>query len=755
MLRRKLLWVIVLSLGAASGAGVGAQSGSSGEKVIIRAAKPYGALVSRVQALGGTVTYQYKYIDAIAAVVPGNAMGSLKGYVGTAAITKDEEIALPRSVDTHRGKGGLSGADGKNVDVAAEYKAMTASDVAAQATASPNGYLLNGVIANVMPLHTLGIAGQGIVVAVIDSGIRPGFPHISSDGSVIGCEDLVGDALGCSNFGNDGHGTFVAGMISANVAFTFSTASVFRNAVLAECPSCFSNAANTTIPMLGTAPLSSIYALRVFPATGGAPNSRILAAVERAIELREMFNNGTPGGVKVGVVNMSLGGSTTFAGRDLFDTMVDQLIAHDIVPVIAAGNAGPSSLTMGSPASAFSAITVGAASLPHNERILRRNQFGQIVGSLYRPFLGAQTSFFSSRGPNADGRPDPDVIANGFACYGQGLGATTGSISLGSGTSFASPSVAGVAALLRQAFPTATARQIRNAIIATGNPNVLSDGSTYLDQGHGYVDGLAAANLLATGTVPDTLPAPGNYSADVKVNVEQNTFLNVRNGFINEHASNLLPGQRNDVLYRVQPNTRQVLIVLHGVTPSLPPAQQNQLFGDDILLTVHTAKTSSIGEGDYRVFAFTLGGALVINDPEPGLMRITINGDWTNAGTISADLSVQSLTEPIPQFTTQGKLDDQEFLVFPVQIPAGVAQAEFRLSWLEDWGSYPSSDIDLILINPANALNFSGATENSPEVAAIANPLPGTWLAIVNGFQIHAGSDKYELRVSLDGKVLK
>ena len=176
--------------------------------------------------------------------------------------------------------------------------------------------------------------------------------------------------------------------------------------------------------MIGTAPRSSIYALRVFAATGGAPTSRIIAAIERAIELRELYNAGNPGGSNIRVVNMSLGGPTLAAGRDLMDQATDALLDHDIVAVIAAGNAGPSSLTTGSPASAAGALTVGAASLAHNERILRRLQFGPVIGNLYRPFLGAQMAYFSSRGPNADGRPDPDVVANGFGNYGQGYGAT-------------------------------------------------------------------------------------------------------------------------------------------------------------------------------------------------------------------------------------------------------------------------------------------------------------------------------------------
>ena len=88
--------------------------------------------------------------------------------------------------------------------------------------------------------------------------------------------------------------------------------------------------------MIGTAPRSSIYALRVFGATGGAPTSRIIAAIERAIELRELFDAGLPGGQNIKVVNMSLGGSTVAAGRDLMDQAADALLAHDIVAVIAA-----------------------------------------------------------------------------------------------------------------------------------------------------------------------------------------------------------------------------------------------------------------------------------------------------------------------------------------------------------------------------------------------------------------------------------
>lgn len=90
-----------------------------------------------------------------------------------------------------------------------------------------------------------------------------------------------------------------------------------------------------------------------------------------------------------------------------------------------------------------------------------------------------------------------------------------------------------------------------------------------------------------------------------------------------------------------------------------------------------------------------------------------------------------------------------------MNVPAGVSQAEFRAGWREDWGNYPTADIDLILIAPNGALNLQGATLNNPEVVRVANPLAGTWFALVDGFEVHTGTDKFELRVSLDGKVVK
>ena len=172
------------------------------------------------------------------------------------------------------------------------------------------------------------------------------------------------------------------------------------------------------------------------------------------------------------------------------------------------------------------------------------------------------------------------------------------------------------------------------------------------------------------------------------------------------------------------------------------------------MVAVHSAKTSSIGEGDYKAFEFMTNGTLVIDTPETGLLRLSISGDWTNAGNVSTTASIVSLTNPIPQFTTQSTIRALQLTVVPFTVPGGTQQADFRLGWRNDWGTYPTADVDLILISPTSQANFDGATLSNPETVSIKNPEAGSWVALVDAFSIPAGSDKFELRIALESKVI-
>jgi hypothetical protein len=73
---------------------------------------------------------------------------------------------------------------------------------------------------------------------------------------------------------------------------------------------------------------------------------------------------------------------------------------------------------------------------------------------------------------------------------------------------------------------------------------------------------------------------------------------------------------------------------------------------------------------------------------------------------------------------------------FPINVPAGVPKAKFRLSWREDWGNVPTNDLDLFAIKPSGLTSLASATENNPERVVVNNPAQGTWVVVISGFRI-------------------
>ena len=130
------------------------------------------------------------------------------------------------------------------------------------------------------------------MIAVIDSGYRPIKVHVAPSRIIAPGLNLVPGATeppAISNL-NEPHGTFVAGMAAANVAFRSRTLNRF--VVVAEqhggaFPSPLCAATSRLVPMVGSAPGASIFPIKVFPAAGGgSPTSRVIRAMEAAIDLR-------------------------------------------------------------------------------------------------------------------------------------------------------------------------------------------------------------------------------------------------------------------------------------------------------------------------------------------------------------------------------------------------------------------------------------------------------------------------------------
>jgi hypothetical protein len=268
--------------------------------------------------------------------------------------------------------------------------------------------------------------------------------------------------------GQSGHGTHVAGIAAGNSG--------------TQAPG------GTTVS--GVAPRAYIgnYKALVRTEFGLSPNGNspeLVAAIEAAV--RDGMD----------VINLSLGEPEIEPRRDIVALALDAAAAAGVVPVVAAGNdyndVGAGSVS--SPGSSRQAITVAAVEIADTPPETVRADF-------------------SSVGPTAISlRLKPDVSAPGVDILSSVPNGWTSS----SGTSMASPHVAGAAALLRQRHPAWTVAQIKSALVQSGS-DVRDDGGNSLGpslQGGGLV-ALARADrplffaepsglsfgLLARGTSP-------------------------------------------------------------------------------------------------------------------------------------------------------------------------------------------------------------------------------------------------------------
>lgn len=801
-----LAFALVLALATVSIADSEKQEG-----LIIRCARPCDAVAQAVAMAGGSLTHRYDNVDAVAVTVPASRVADLSLTLGADAIRKDAIVNLPpRDVSE-----GEAPEDAQVVDPSA---------LPGLAESLPENYNYNNALTGAASLHAQGLIGAGVVVAVIDSGTAIAAAELA--GSVIGGESFVpGDPASATSRLNDWHGTAVGAMIAGHANFLFANTSRLVQSLTLYAPSsvipCTAGvfvcpATASVVPMFGTAPGASLYALKVFPSPGGgAPESRIIAAMDRAITLRKNFNNGMstapiPGtgtgnpetnpaqfnALNIRVVNMSLGGATLNAGADLEDQLTTEMLKAGITLAVAAGNDGFAALTGGSPGTGIGALTVGASSTPVHERVLRDNQYGVGIGPLYRPFNGVQTAYFSSRGPTADGRFDPDMSANGFASYVAAFAAVAANgqlVSCGhptappsgpngcvlrilfvSGTSFATPTTSGAAALLRAAVPTATALQTRNAIVLAANPSIVTDGSGRIDQGAGFLDVPAALALLESGDVKDALPK--NERKDVRDDEPDDVgaggrslqgnlrklgidVVKFRNNHFSAATGSLLPGQVAQFYLPSDIFTDSFTVSLSGITRG---AQQNVLFGDDLFVMAVDAPTSfavhRFGDGGDFVGADT---SFTIDNPQTGLVRLAIQGDWTNNSPISATVSVDRARSLPTLPSAVGLVRQDDVIPYLVSVPAGKAQVAFELFWLQNWGRYPTNDLDMTVIDPSGQVvvdaagNPAGGTLNSPERVSVANPAAGTWQLLVSGFAIQGRSDVFTVTATADGARLK
>ncbi|MEH0933312.1 S8 family serine peptidase [Micromonospora sp. CPCC 205558] len=267
--------------------------------------------------------------------------------------------------------------------------------------------------------------GAGVTVAVLDTGVDATHPDLA--GRIAEAQDFSGS--GSARDGH-GHGTHVASTIAGSGAASDGKRK-------------------------GVAPGARLLVGKVLDDAGSGYSSSIIAGMEWAAH----------SGAKV--VSMSLGGDPT-DGTDPMSQAVNDLTAETgALFVVAAGNSG-AARTVGAPGAAAAALTVGAVDRADN------------------------LAEFSSRGPRlGDNGLKPEITAPGVGIVAaRAAGTTMGTpvddaYTTASGTSMATPHVAGAAAILAQEHPDWAAAKLKDALVSTTKANPAL---TVFEQGAGRVD---------------------------------------------------------------------------------------------------------------------------------------------------------------------------------------------------------------------------------------------------------------------------
>lgn len=713
-------------------------------------------LATAIRLAGGNIQQQYININVISFEL--NPQTNIDNSVlAKFPVYKDINVSPPIPIEKYQLP--------ENKQIASDTSNITTNKLK---DFSIKNYTFNNRLTGAAKAHKNNITGQDVIVAVIDSGTanNPDIVPVLTD-SVIGGENFVTveNEPSATSTKNDEHGTWVGSMIAAHGVLTIDKTNELAQAILAYTPDSINPISETEIevPMIGSAPGAKLYALKTFGSDGsGAPSSRIIAAMDRVLTLKTNFNNGIPSepvagdgsednpfvydSLNIQVLNLSLGGPALFPGREIEDLLSDALVEAGIVVVASAGNEGFAAITGGSPGTGIGSISVGASNDVIHERILREVQLGAGFGIQFRPTEFQQIASFSSRGPTADGRTGVDLVANGRASFVQGA---DGHIGLVSGTSFSAPTVAGASALLWSAFPQSSAIEIKNALIEGANPKILPPTTTKYDQGHGFLDINESLELLEEKEPGSHLPTAPSAEPNSKVvdNIRREGIQIIPiQQLETERLVRLEPGQVNQFFVETDSRTSALKIEVEDILPSLPLDQQNTLFTDDLIVTVIDAPLSF---DETRLLEFiSTEQTFIVEKPQEGLVRIAVMGDWTNVGSISAEISIERMLTMVNQPQITASIADGESHHYTFDIDPSITTMNLSLNWNKNWAYYPSHDLDLIVVDPDENLFFEGATLASPELMMIEAPKTGTWTVIVEGFLLHDMQDDYQLRVT-------
>lgn len=292
---------------------------------------------------------------------------------------------------------------------------------------------LMDVSKKILNTYNIKLTGKDVTIAFIDTGINCHIDYTLGKNRMIKFCDFVNkyDYI----YDDNGHGTFVTGVACGSGLLSHGRYS-------------------------GIAKNSSIISLKALNGKGEANALTILEAMQWVYDNYQKYN--------IKIVCMSFG-SEPLGNKDPIMKGAEKLWDEGIVVVCAGGNSGPELQTIKSPGVSRRIITVGGLDD-------KRTPEGEYDEKLF------DIADFSSRGP-AFGKVKPDIIApsvNITSC------SHLGGYKQMSGTSVATPMIAGICALLFEKYPNATPEQIKKYLINYAKPLHKSK----------YAEGYGCARLI-------------------------------------------------------------------------------------------------------------------------------------------------------------------------------------------------------------------------------------------------------------------
>ncbi|MFL6160647.1 MAG: S8 family serine peptidase [Jatrophihabitantaceae bacterium] len=333
--------------------------------------------------------------------------------------------------------------------------------------------------------HGRNVTGQGVGVALLDSGISP-VPGLDSPSKVSYGPDLSVEGNGVlADTDTFGHGTFMAGIIAGRTTSNPSN----------DLPSAPANV------QLGVAPDAKLLAVKLATTDGSTDVSQVIAGLDWVVQHPVL-----PDGTRIRVINLSYGTDSSQAYQlDPLAAAAENAWRHGIVVVTSAGNAGTATGRLTDPATDPYLLAVGAADSQartdgwaHDHT--RPAAFSNVSTGRHADLLAPGTSVVSAR--------DPGSYIDTNHPEGRVAGDYSGRLFRGSGTSQAAAVVTGVVADLLQAFPALTPDQVKYALVSSAqqinNGNAASAGAGIVAVAQAYDK---ASHLLGTDSTGAQLRA--------------------------------------------------------------------------------------------------------------------------------------------------------------------------------------------------------------------------------------------------------